>query len=57
MRLGKPSLQNLNRYNRLYLHNVEVFLPKSLYIPENFTISLRRFFWLKNLTIDDWKVF
>jgi hypothetical protein len=56
VRLGDPSPKELDRYNHLTINGIEVYMPKSLFIPGNFTISLQRFFCFKYLTIDDWKL-
>jgi len=56
VRLGAPSPKDIDRYNHLTIDGIEVYLPKSLFIPGNFTISLQRFFWFKFLTIDNWKL-
>jgi hypothetical protein len=56
VRLGKPSPEEIDRYNRLLVDNIEVFMPKSLFIPDHFTIALWSFLWMKGLTIDNWKL-
>jgi hypothetical protein len=54
--LGEPSAKDMDRYNHLTVTGIEVYMPKSLFIPGHFTISLRRLLWFKFLTIDDWKL-
>ena len=56
MRPGTPPVTDLERYNHVIVDNINVYMPKSLYIPGNFSIDLWRFFWLKGLTIDGWKL-
>jgi len=56
VRLGKPSPEEIDRYNRLLVDNIEIFMPKSLFIPGHFTIALWSFLWMKSLTIDNWKL-
>jgi len=54
--LGKPATAELEKFNHIIVENLNVYMPKSLYIPGNFTISLWRFLWMKGLTIDHWKL-
>jgi len=56
VRLGKPPETDLDRYNHIIVDTINVYMPKSLYIPGNFSISLWRFLWMKSLTIDGWKL-
>jgi len=56
VRPGKPPLTEIDRFNLVIVDGLEVYMPKSLYIPGNFTIGLWRFLWMKGLTIDGWKL-
>jgi hypothetical protein len=56
VRPGKPPEPNIDRFNHLIVEGIDLYLSKSLFIPAPFTIALWRFFWLKGLTVEGWKI-
>lgn len=56
MRQGKPPQNEYHLFNRVEVDDIEVFMPKTLFIPGNFSIALWKFLWLKGLTVEDWKL-
>jgi len=56
VRSGKPAPAEVDRYNIVRVDGLDVYLPKSLFIPGDFTIALWSFLWIKGLTIEGWKL-
>jgi len=56
VRLGEPKIENIDRHHQWQYEDIVLYVPKSLLIPNPFSIVISTFFWYKRLAIEGWKL-
>jgi len=57
VRLGEPQPAEIDRHHRWQYGEIVLFVPKSLLIPNPFSIVIASFLFYRRLAIEGWKLF